>query len=343
MTTDLDKFCRVYRDLLVDIADRTTRVNIQTIKDGVLHAFEDISAMQAKEFAHKCQKAFQHCLEKSKSVTSCKKLPPATAAVVKVLLKTKKKREADRINTSEKRKGPAKAKSPRSTKKAGGAAASVSSKKRKISTPAKGIAKDTVVKPLFQSPSPQKVAKEGARSPLQKSKSGKLSVKSEILPLVDQPHFYDPILKQEVAISPSGQARPLVAQTPSKNKGVMRKPSASSPAGVRKKPASSSDGNTSVATAAAADQSTDIANFEDSHLTKVSKVTTEKSKPTRSYVQATTADGRRRLIVEFASKHFPLHQEMASEAVERINKDNLIYRQARALKEEIVKKYKSNQ
>lgn len=82
---NLDEVVGNFRDFLVDVAGKTSRVNEQPLRQGALHAF-DVSASEAQLFAQRVSKAFQHCVQKSRSATSTKKLPPATAAVVKVLL-----------------------------------------------------------------------------------------------------------------------------------------------------------------------------------------------------------------------------------------------------------------
>lgn len=102
---NLDDVVANYRDFLVDVAARTSRVNEQPLRQGVLHAY-DVTAAEAQLFASRLSKAFQHCVVKSRSATTTKKLPPATAAVVRVLLgkSVAKKNETPAVKRSSPKK-----------------------------------------------------------------------------------------------------------------------------------------------------------------------------------------------------------------------------------------------
>lgn len=102
---NLDDVVANYRDFLVDVAAKTNRVNEQPLRQGALHAY-DVPAAEAQLFASRLSKAFQHCVVKSRSATTTKKLPPATAAVVRVLLGKSAAQKA--ANTAVKRTSPKK-------------------------------------------------------------------------------------------------------------------------------------------------------------------------------------------------------------------------------------------
>ena len=79
----------------MDVAERTQRVNEGPLRDGAMKAFE-ISPAQGNAFAKRLAQAFRDCVEKSRSFSNGKRLHPAVAAVVQVLVA--QKRQAARLN-----------------------------------------------------------------------------------------------------------------------------------------------------------------------------------------------------------------------------------------------------
>ena len=90
-----EKICENYRDFLVDVAERTQRMNEGPLRDGAMKAFE-ISPAKGNAFAKRLAQAFRDCVEKSRSFSTGKRLQPAVAAVVQVLVA--RKRQAARLN-----------------------------------------------------------------------------------------------------------------------------------------------------------------------------------------------------------------------------------------------------
>ena len=90
-----EKICENYRDFLVGVAERTQRMNEGPLRDGAMKAFE-ISPAKGNAFAERLAQAFRDRVEKCRSFSNGKRLQPAVAAVVQVLVA--RKRQAARLN-----------------------------------------------------------------------------------------------------------------------------------------------------------------------------------------------------------------------------------------------------
>ena len=145
----VEKIIENYRDLLVDIAERTSRMNEAPLKNGTLQCF-DITPRTATLFAERVAGAFRFCVDKSRFYTTGKRLAPATAAVVKVIAAQKRK------NTP-----VMKAQSPKGT-----AAKFVRSQSSKVAdSPAKPRAEALPLEDKCKTPEKAKVASRSPQTP----------------------------------------------------------------------------------------------------------------------------------------------------------------------------------
>ena len=322
-----EKLCENYRDFLVDVAERTQRINEGPLRDSAMKAFE-ISPAKGNAFAKRLAQAFRDCVDKSRSFSNGKRLPPAVAAVVQVLVA--RKRQATRLNlqkTVKKDSGTVgKRRSSSSTTLSSPPPASLdkkvnlplpgtpdkASKLRTPEKPRKNVFKDA--SPLWSLPgtpadTPQRgMPAKGASQGLPAS-AAKAATEAALVP-----RRCTPLKKPAAKASAEEALVPL--HTPLKRPAAQSGPHQAARGMKRPARAGPSD--------------------PEAPLHKVTVVTTVKSRPIRSYVQACTATphGSKRLIAEFSSAQCSNHAELAQKVKATIETERLGYSAARRLREQ---------
>ena len=310
------KICENYRDFLVDVAERTQRVNEGPLRDGAMKAFE-ISPAKGNAFAKRLAQAFRDCVEKSRSFSNGKRLHPDVAAVVQVLVA--RKRQAARLNvqkTVTKDRGTVgKRRSSSSTTLSSPpplTATNLASKLRTPEKPRKSVSKDA--SPIWSLPgtpagTPQRGMPAAGASQGLPALAAKKATEAALVPRRCTP------LKRPAAKA-SGEVALVPRHTPLKRPAAQTCPHQAARGMKRPARAGPSD--------------------PEAPLQKVTVVTTVKSLPLRSYVQACTATphGSKRLIAEFSSKQCSNHAELAHKVKATIETERLGYSAARRLREQ---------
>ena len=320
---DLVKIVTAYRDFLCDVAEKTSRVNEQPLREGAMHAFE-IKRGEAEVFAERVSKAFRMCVEKSRHAVSGKRLVPSVLSVVKVLqgavskakvAKAKTPRKSGAGKMTEKGATSNAARQATPGKSASKAARNSHEPRSPVTRPTSSPSKNTASK--FQTPdkqiilfSPQKPKKgESWQLPATPTKTSSSSAQRGLpasLPCSGKTQSPGKVALQ------SCQKRPAAS---SKVTGVQKNIIANENGKILKRPAAAKPSNVCSA------------------LLNITVTSTKQSLPIRSYVQACTSPkGVKRLIVEFSEKQFSNHRELAEKAKSDIVTKGLSYTDARNLK-----------
>jgi len=88
-STDLDDFCDVHRELMVDLLGATARPTSKLVQDGMKLAFPEIQHGAIFLFATQIAAAYSHCTSKEKSMTSGAKLRPSVKEIIRVIRKVR--------------------------------------------------------------------------------------------------------------------------------------------------------------------------------------------------------------------------------------------------------------
>ena len=81
---DIEQFIDHHKEVLVDLLKVTMRPTKKVLQKAAAMAWDVCSAAEAEMFASRLVAAFSYCRAKDAQSTSCKKLSPSVAAVVKM-------------------------------------------------------------------------------------------------------------------------------------------------------------------------------------------------------------------------------------------------------------------